>query len=98
MNPTAQQELIQAQPVPAATVIPITQVYPAVYNDTTKIEVPVQYRSIIGPELWMAINSANSFTIRQHAKLLPKHCCSKWPPCAPQANTYSIYAGLSGDR
>lgn len=47
-------------------------------------------------ELWGVINSSNVWTIRQHVKLLPKHCC-KWPPCAPQVNTFSIYAGLAGD-
>ena len=47
-------------------------------------------------ELWAVINSSNVWTIRQHVKLMPKHCC-KWPPCAPQGNTYSIYAGLTGD-
>ena len=39
---------------------------------------------------------AQAFSIRQHVKLLPKSCCS-CPPCAPQENTYSIYAGLSRD-
>ncbi len=37
-----------------------------------------------------------SITIRQHTKLLFKSCWT-CPPCAPQENTYSIYAGLTKD-
>lgn len=39
---------------------------------------------------------SQSFTIRQHVKLLPKHCF-RCPPCVEQENTYSIYAGLTKD-
>ncbi len=45
-------------------------------------------------DLWGVIQNTHSFTIRQHLKLLPKHCCG-CPPCVKQENTYSIYAGLT---
>ena len=90
-NPISGAEMVTAQPV---VVMPIQQIYPQFTG--VPEPVPEQLKGVVGPELWMAINSANSFTIRQHVKLMPKHCC-KWPPCAPQANTYSVYAGLDGD-
>jgi hypothetical protein len=54
------------------------------------------FPSAISPELWGIIHASNNFTIRQHVKLLPKHCCA-CPPCVKQENTYSIFAGLSQD-
>jgi hypothetical protein len=45
-------------------------------------------------DIWSLLDATNVFTIRQHVKLLPKYCC-KCPPCVPQENSYSIYAGLS---
>jgi hypothetical protein len=63
-----------------------------VFSNLAPITVPAQYRqSNISPELWTVINSSSEFTVRQHVKLLPKQCCKC--PCAPQENTYSIYAG-----
>mmetsp|Transcript_26410 Transcript_26410/g.26660 ORF Transcript_26410/g.26660 Transcript_26410/m.26660 type:complete len:385 (+) Transcript_26410:47-1201(+) len=41
--------------------------------------------------------ASQSMSIRQHVKLLPKHCCV-CPPCVEQENTYSIYAGLTRDN
>lgn len=46
--------------------------------------------------MWGILSGMQSITIRQHTKLLPKACCT-CPPCAPQENTYSVYAGLTKD-
>lgn len=39
------------------------------------------------------IQASRVFSVRQHIKLMPKHCCV-CPPCVKQENTYSVYAGL----
>jgi hypothetical protein len=40
---------------------------------------------------------AQTFSVRQHVKVLPKKVCA-CPPCAKQENTFSIYAGLNQDQ
>lgn len=84
--------LIVVQPHPPV-VIPIAQAYP-VFSGVKPLPVPNEWKSIISPELWGIIQSSSVWTIRQHVKLAPKSCCD-CPPCAPQENTYSIYAGLT---
>jgi len=42
------------------------------------------------------LQASKKLTIRQHVKILPKSCCS-CPPCSPQENTYSVFAGLTMD-
>ena len=83
--------LIVVQPHPVV-VIPIAQAYP-VFSNVRPLDVPSEWKSAISPELWGIIQSSSLWTIRQHVKLAPKTCCS-CPPCIPQENTYSIYAGL----
>jgi len=71
----------------------LQQVY-TVLGDVFPAAVPVQYSSILSPELWGIFQAMDKVTVRQHVKLLPKACLS-CPPCAPQENTYSVYAGFS---
>ena len=77
--------------------IPIAQIYPAFAN-VQFAQVPQEYASAtpISPQLWGLMEQAQSYSIRQHVKLLPKACCM-CPPCVQQANTFSIYAGLNTD-
>jgi hypothetical protein len=46
--------------------------------------------------LWGVLQNAETFTVRKQPKIVPKDSCA-CPPCLRQANTYSIYAGLSKD-
>jgi hypothetical protein len=56
---------------------------------------PMEFGSCaLSPQLWGIMEASHAFSIRQHVKLLPKSCCV-CPPCVEQANTYSIYAGLT---
>ena len=78
----------------AELVVPIQSIYPAAAN-VKIVEPPASYGPCaISPELWGMMQYAETFSIRQHVKLLPKTCCS-CPPCVPQENSYSIYAGLN---
>ncbi len=44
--------------------------------------------------MWGILHNTSFFSVRQHAKVLPKSCCA-CPPCAPQENSYSVYTGLT---
>jgi hypothetical protein len=51
----------------------------------------------MSPQVWGIISASNSFTVRQHIKILPKQCCA-CPPCVKQENSYAIYAGIGQDN
>jgi hypothetical protein len=74
--------------------VQLTQVHPA-FATAVPVEVPVSLGPCaISPELWGILESSPTLTVRQHVKLLPKHCF-KCPPCVIQENSYSVYAGLT---
>ena len=77
--------------------ISIAQIYPTFAN-VQYAQVPQEFASAtpISPQLWGLMEQAQSYSIRQHVKLLPKSCCV-CPPCVAQENTFSIYAGLNTD-
>jgi len=74
----------------AIPLVPILQGIPVV-------QVPAGYGANMSPQVWGIIAAAQSFTIRQHVKLLPKKCLG-CPPCVAQENTYTVYAGLGQDN
>jgi len=84
---------VQAQVIVGRGTQSLQEVY-TILGDVLPVAVPVQYSSILSPELWGIFQAMDKVTIRQHVKLFPKACCS-CPPCAPQENTYSVYAGFS---
>lgn len=71
----------------------IIEVQP-LFSGVEAVPVPQDFESFLSPELWGVIQSTNSFTVRQHVKLLPKQCCT-CPPCVKQENTYSVFAGIT---
>jgi hypothetical protein len=75
--------------------VPITTVQP-VFASVVSVAAPKQFSDAISPEMWGILAGMQSVTVRQHTKLLPKSCCA-CPPCAPQENTYSVYAGMTKD-
>eukprot|EP01031_Cornospumella_fuschlensis_P040498 gene40498-49362_t len=79
---------------PVAQPISLVQAQPA-FATVVSVAAPKELTNV-SPEVWGVISQMQSITIRQHTKLLPKACCT-CPPCAPQENTYSIYAGLTKD-
>jgi hypothetical protein len=77
-------------PYATAVCIPIAQAFPVFKGMEEKV--PNAYAEHITPDVYGIIGNVNRYTIRQHVKVLPKACCV-CPPCAPQENTYSVYAG-----
>ena len=78
--------------------MPMAQVYPA-FASVQYVPVPTMFSSAaaqIDPQLWGFLETANAFSVRRHVKLLPKACCA-CPPCVPQEESFSIYAGLNTD-
>ena len=64
-------------------------------TDQCPKDIPKEWSELISPQLWGIIHSSQQWVIRQHVKIGPKTgCCDCPTPCAPQENTYSIYAGL----
>ena len=82
-------------PYASAVCIPIAQAYPVFKGMDEKV--PTAYAEHIPSDFYGIMKSVNRYTIRQHVKVLPKGCfvC---PPCAPQENTYSVYAGLDNQN
>jgi hypothetical protein len=76
----------QYQYIPVSIAVPVF---------ASVVPVPAPDKAIPS-DLWGIIQNTNYFTVRQHVKLFPKACMT-CPPCAPQENTYSIYAGFSAD-
>lgn len=79
--------------------MPIAQVYPA-FASVQYVPVPTAFGAAsnhIDPHLWGLMESATAFSVRRHVKLLPKACCA-CPPCVPQEESFSIYAGLNTDN
>lgn len=62
----------------------------------TAVAVPNEYKGTFSADDWGVLEASNKLTIRQHVKLLPKHCCV-CPPCVKQENTYSVYAGVGSN-
>lgn len=62
-------------------------------SPNTIVKPPPQWLGAISPELWGIIQYSPSLTLRQHLKPVPRRCCG-WPPCIPEANSYSVYAGV----
>lgn len=85
---------VQPVAVPVAVAVPANIPVVAAFATIAPVTVPVAFGAHMSPQVWGILAAAESFTIRQHVKLLPKKCCS-CPPCVKQENTYSIYAGLS---
>lgn len=81
--------------LPVAQPVSIIQAQP-VFAGVVAVPAPKEIADTISPEIWGILSTQQSFTIRQHTKLLPKHCCG-CPPCAPAENTYSVYAGMTKD-
>ena len=95
MNNTNQGKVVPAvagQPVPVAVAVPLVTAFAGV----APVAVPVGWGNSMSPQVWGVIAAAQSITIRQHVKILPKHCFS-CPPCVQQENTYSVYAGIGQD-
>ena len=68
------------------------------FTDRCPKDIPKEWSELISPQLWGIIQSSQQWVIRQHIKVGPKTGCCDCPvPCAPQENTYSIYAGLDTD-
>jgi len=80
---------------PGAFYVPLSSVYPAMAG-LRPAEMPPSGPCSLNPELWAILDRAETLSIRQHVKVLPKKCCT-CPPCVPQENSYSIYAGLNRD-
>ena len=77
----------------ADLIAPIQQCYPMA-DEVIAIELPQNYGlCAISPQLWGILQSAEVFSIRQHAHLVSKGICDS-PPCVKKENTYSIYAGM----
>lgn len=73
--------------------------YPlAVYSilPSEPVTVPPEWRNVVSPELYGLFQFAQTLSIRQHVKILPKACFT-CPPCAPQEQTFSVYAGMNQD-
>jgi hypothetical protein len=104
--PTQQQgsQFDQGYPVAQQTqeYVPVAQGfhYPSngpVFQDFKAVNIPQNYGPCaISPQLWGIMEYSESFSVRQHAKFLPKACCV-CPPCVKQENSYSIYAGMNRD-
>lgn len=75
-------------PLPQYAYMPVAQAQPYFAN-----VIAAQSVMNVPPDVVAIISAAQSFSVRQHAKVLPKNCCS-CPPCVKQENTYSIYAGM----
>ena len=70
----------------------ISSYYPY-FSDIGQVSPPTTWEGSISPELWGIIQYSSTYKIRQHIKPIPKHCYS-WPPCIPQANSYSVYTSI----
>lgn len=83
----------QVKPMPTAkpVYVPLTQ-----YQPVFASVAPVQTDLGIPPDVMGILQTAEVLSIRQHVKILPKHCFS-CPPCVKQENTYSVYAGFKRD-
>ena len=71
--------------------VPIAQYVPAFAE-----VVPVETAYAIPADVMGILQAADTLSIRQHVKLLPKNCCA-CPPCVKQENTYSVYAGIGNN-
>ena len=88
--------LVSARPVTAQPVS-FVEAYPVLVGieEQCPKDIPKEWNELISPQLWGIIQSSQQWVIRQHVKIGPKTGCCDCPvPCAPQENTYSIYAGL----
>jgi len=86
VDPTQMKPVVMATAIPVAQAVAIAQ----------PLEVPEGWGPFLSPQVWGVLAAADSLTVRQHVKWLPKNCCS-CPPCVKQENTYSIYAGIGQD-
>lgn len=57
---------------------------------------PVENEFKVPPDVMGILQAAESISIRQHVKILPKKCFA-CPPCVRQENTYSVYAGVANN-
>merc|ERR1711871_457501 len=68
----------------------------SVFDEVKKVPLPNNWEATDGygltRELWGIIQYSPRWIIRRHKNSVPVQCLNI-PPCAPAANTYSIFAG-----
>jgi len=93
-----------AEPIPTATPVDGNEVRKGEYSYVPITQTQPVFAQVLGvennfnvpPDVMGILQTANTISIRQHVKILPKVCCT-CPPCVRQPNTYSVFAGIGNN-